>query len=101
MARKKETQSDGPKKQFPRECPGMNTKQMCEDLREWGEEWQTWGTKARDELKFLRQAICNLERRVYYGININQGMICNAVGPIGGGPPADPTGDPPKPPFKP
>lgn len=86
---------------FPRKCPGANGKQMCEDLREWGEAWEKWGMKANEELKFLRKAVCALERRVYYNVNITAGTVCDANGPIGGGPPVDPTGPPPKPPFRP
>lgn len=108
MAAKKASAKKGAKKRasveppFPRDCP-PNLVQMCKDLKEWGEEWQLWGEDARQEIKFLRDAVCDLERRVYHNVPINAGSVCDAQGPIsenGGSPPQDPTGPPPKPPFK-
>lgn len=101
----KKKKSPAKKKQatpFPRNCP-PNVGRMCTDLKEWGVAWQKWGEEARLEIKFLRNAICDLERKVYHNVPIIKGTVCDAMGPIpkgGGSPPQDPTGPPPKPPFK-
>ena len=86
-------------KKFPRPCPGPDTKQMCTDLSEWGAELEAWGVRVQTEIKKLHDAVCALERQVYYGVTINKGTICNKSGEIDPHPPTDPVGPPPKPPF--
>lgn len=75
----------------------------CVDLNPWAKGWEDWGRTLLKELDEMKLAICNLEKKVYYGVEIPQkGTICDSRGPIqgnGGGPPTD-TGQPPKPPFK-
>lgn len=93
-----ESTEKGPK--FPKNCADLNDKKMCAALAEWGVELETWDIKVQMELKKLHKAVCDLERQVYYGVVINQGKVCNQTGEIGSGPPTDPVGPPPKPPFK-
>jgi hypothetical protein len=101
MAHGREGRDRGSEQAFPKDCP-KTLEAMCEALKEWGKEWEVWGEKARQEIRFLRSAICTLERKVYYNVPAGPvaGTVCDANGPIGGGPPQDPTGPPPKPPFK-
>jgi hypothetical protein len=87
-------------RKFPKSCADLNPHEMCAVLAEWGKELETWDTKVQKELAKLHDAVCSLERQVYYGVAINKGMVCNQSGEIGGGPPTDPVGTPPKPPFK-
>ena len=87
----------------PKDCAGLSPKDMCAVLAEWGKELETWDLKVQKEfikLQKLYDAVCSLERQVYYGVTINKGLICDKNGPIGAGPPTDPVGTPPKPPFK-
>ena len=96
-----ESTEQGPK--FPKNCADLDAKQMCAALAEWGQEMETWDLKVQKEfikLQKLYDAVCSLERQVYYGVTINKGSICDKTGPIGSGPPTDPVGTPPKPPFK-
>ena len=84
------------------ECKGSG-KELCDALNVWGAAWEAWGQMLLKEKDEMRLAICNLEKKVYYGAAISAGSICNASGPIltgPGGPPTDTT-QPPKPPFKP
>jgi hypothetical protein len=77
-------------------------KSLCDALNVWADAWETWGRTILVEIDEMRLAICNLEKQVYYGASVNQGLICDATGPIvggGGGPPTD-TSQPPKSPFK-
>jgi hypothetical protein len=90
-------------KYAPAHCDDTG-KAGCEEVGDWGQAWYEWGVKLLEELDEMKQAICNLEKKVYYGVEIPQkGTICDARGPIvtgGGGPPTDTT-QPPKPPYKP
>ena len=105
-AKQSESQTDGNRPENPDwtpvNCHGSGDAR-CADLNPWGKAWEKWGRTLLKEMDEMKLAICNLEKRVYYNVNIPGGTICDARGPIeggGGGPPTDTT-QPPKPPFRP